>query len=328
MASCPNIEEARQTLSTGLRKMDAAEQRRLDLQVKVQEACREQLEVVIQKVDAAEKMKEEKRQAKHQKIIQKELELQERLRAREEEELEDEESSAEGHELSPRKQGVRGPSKESHHELRVVEPKKEEIQEEAPSPTSPKIMSYYSKELIVANSRAHKEYVQRCGKLQQAGFEMLAKKQFKVLADAAHIREDDAPAARMRSLHEKYLSENGKGRYKPPSGAVTARTPRRKVPTCGLCERHFPLESLIGSTLGKTLQKIKDSNDLPDLCSASQASGAMTCPTSPSATDRAPDAGTSQVEERILPGVRLYDTEVPLCAACYHRVRISSSSKA
>mmetsp|Transcript_5196 Transcript_5196/g.8822 ORF Transcript_5196/g.8822 Transcript_5196/m.8822 type:complete len:524 (+) Transcript_5196:24-1595(+) len=329
--------DAKQTIGVRQRKMEAAEHRRQDLHLKVQEACREQMETVWQKVDVAERKKEEKRQERHQIIIDKAIALQERLaklRGETSSEKEDE-SSGEGHEQSPRKQaGARGSTKESHpHDSKAPTEKKEEVVEEVlQGGSSQQIISYDSKELIVANSKAHKDYVQRCGRIQQAGFEMQTKKHFKVLADAAVVDENnDPPVARMRSLHAKHIMEGPKRRQRmqeaKASGSSSARTPRQMVPTCGLCQRHFPLKNLIGSALNKTLQKVKEElkGSESELCSTPQASAAVV-PTSPTASDR-PDAQASKAEDKILPGVRLYDTEIPLCAACYHRVRICSSSK-
>lgn len=329
--------DAKQTMGVRQRKMEAAEHRRQDLHLKVQEACREQMETVWQKVDVAERKKEEKRQERHQIIIDKAIALQERLaklRGETSSEKEDE-SSGEGHEQSPRKQaGARGSTKESHpHDSKAPTEKKEEVVEEVlQGGSSQQIISYDSKELIVANSKAHKDYVQRCGRIQQAGFEMQTKKHFKVLADAAVVDENnDPPVARMRSLHAKHIMEGPKRRQRmqeaKASGSSSARTPRQMVPTCGLCQRHFPLKNLIGSALNKTLQKVKEElkGSESELCSTPQASAAVV-PTSPTASDR-PDAQASKAEDKILPGVRLYDTEIPLCAACYHRVRICSSSK-
>lgn len=329
--------DAKQTIGVRQRKMEAAEHRRQDLHLKVQEACREQMETVWQKVDVAERKKEEKRQERHQIIIDKAIALQERLaklRGETSSEKEDE-SSGEGHEQSPRKQaGARGSTKESHpHDLKAPTEKKEEVVEEVlQGGSSQQIISYDSKELIVANSKAHKDYVQRCGRIQQAGFEMQTKKHFKVLADAVVVDENnDPPVARMRSLHAKHIMEGPKRRQRmqeaKASGSSSARTPRQMVPTCGLCQRHFPLKNLIGSALNKTLQKVKEElkGSESELCSTPQASAAVV-PTSPTASDR-PDAQASKAEDKILPGVRLYDTEIPLCAACYHRVRICSSSK-
>mmetsp|Transcript_20460 Transcript_20460/g.45136 ORF Transcript_20460/g.45136 Transcript_20460/m.45136 type:complete len:527 (+) Transcript_20460:29-1609(+) len=332
--------DAKQTIGVRQRKMEAAEHRRQDLHLKVQEACREQMETVWQKVDVAERKKEEKRQERHQTIIDKAIALQERLaklRGETSSEKEDE-SSGEGHELSPRKQaGVRGSTKESHADSKISKAteKKEVVEEEAlQGGSSQQIISYDSKELIVANSKAHKDYVQRCGKIQQAGFDMQTKKHFKVLADAAVIDEkNDPPVARMRSLHAKHIMEGPKRRQRmqeaTASGSSSARTPRQMVPTCGLCERRFPLKNLIGSALNKTLQKVKEElkgSESMEFCSTPQASAAVV-PTSQTATERPADAQASQAEDKILPGVRLYDTEIPLCAACYHRVRICSSSK-
>jgi len=312
------------TVGISQRKMEAAEQRRQDHQFKVQEACREHMETVPQKVELGEMKKEEKRQERHQNIIEKAIRLQERLaklRGETSSEKEDD-SSGEGYEQSPRKQAGRLASKESHPlDSKAPTEKKEEVQEEeAQGGSSPRIISYRSKELILANSKAQRDYVQKCGSLQEAGVYMQTTKHFKVLADAAVVNpQSDPPVKRMRSLHEKYLLEGPKRRQRMlearASAASSARTPRRMIPTCGLCERHFPLKNLVGSALNKTLQKVKE--DLRGSDSLDSIEGGA-----PS-----PDPSDALQADRLLPGVRLYDTEIPLCAACYHRVRICSSSK-
>ncbi|CAJ1359712.1 unnamed protein product [Effrenium voratum] len=301
-----NQKDARCVAAASQRKTEAAEQRRREQQQKVQDSCREQMEVVLQKVDEAERKRMEKRRAKLVQVLEKAA----RVWPKPPEEEED--SSAEG-EMSSDKV-TRGPSKESQHESKL-QPSNSETKVEPVSPSS-KMICYDSKELILANGRAHTDYVRRCAHLQQASYDMMTKKHFKAFLAGATKEDEEPRARRMRSLHAKYILENRDSHHKSTdsksSGSQTARSPRRRhVPTCGLCERPFPLENLIGSAPTKTLQRIKEKEgrDQPTLNhSSSQASGAQT-----------------EVEDRVLPGVRLYDAELPLCAACYHRVRISNS---
>mmetsp|Transcript_12437 Transcript_12437/g.29641 ORF Transcript_12437/g.29641 Transcript_12437/m.29641 type:complete len:537 (+) Transcript_12437:81-1691(+) len=335
-------QDARKTANTVQRKMREAEERRTALHKEVTHAKREQMEVVLEKVDRAERERQQRRQAKHEEILQKALELEIRLAERAREKEGDKESS-EG-EPSPRRQGERGKalprgsSKESKalDDSKSQQEKKEETsaeKDEASEKACPPIC-YDSKELIHANNRVHKDYVRRCANLNQAGIDMLTKKQFKALADAASSKEpgqDDPYCFRMRSLHNHYIKE-GKG--KPTSPIRSARTPRRKVPTCGLCERHFPLESLVGSASQRMLQRLKQTESRGELLvdvlkSNSQVPGAVASPASPTMSERAADGGGVQTkaEDRMLPGVRLYDAGLPLCAACYHRVRICSSQQ-
>jgi len=337
--------ESRQVDKTVKRKMQAAETRRQALQQKVQETAREHLEAVPEKVELAEKKRQKERQDKLDKILEKAEKLEQRLASRALDAEEDMESS-EGEASSPRRPGerskvsTRGLSKEmktAEDAKAQLEKKEETAQEKHEEPTSevsPRIC-YDSKDLIAANSRIHRDYVHRLANLQQAGEDMLTKKQFKALESGASGNDgySDAYSFRIRSLHQHYIKE-GKGKISSPKRS--ARTPRRRVPTCGLCERPFPLESLVGNASQKMLRKLKEAeNQGPDLLdrprgghkdlprSNSQVSGAVASPTSPTLTERPAESLAAQ--DKVLPGVRLYDAELPLCAACYHRVRICSS---
>ncbi|CAJ1448068.1 unnamed protein product [Effrenium voratum] len=170
-------------------KTEAAEQRRREQQQKVQDSCREQMEVVLQKVDEAERKRMEKRRAKLVQVLEKAA----RVWPKPPEEEED--SSAEG-EMSSDKV-TRGPSKESQHESKL-QPSNSETKVEPVSPSS-KMICYDSKELILANGRAHTDYVRRCAHLQQASYDMMTKKHFKAFLAGA-TKEDEEPRARRMRL--------------------------------------------------------------------------------------------------------------------------------
>eukprot|EP00931_Biecheleriopsis_adriatica_P003498 TRINITY_DN10522_c0_g1_i1.p1 TRINITY_DN10522_c0_g1~~TRINITY_DN10522_c0_g1_i1.p1 ORF type:complete len:560 (-),score=153.77 TRINITY_DN10522_c0_g1_i1:133-1779(-) len=225
--------------------------------------------------------------------------------------------------------------------------KAEDKKQEEHGPASPRIC-YDSRELIDANNRAHKDYVRRNADLQQAGQRMMTNKKFKTLADAAASKEDsteDPASARLRSLHKAYIAQEGKGRggghgESTTSGSATARTPRKELNrdtkrTCGLCEREFLFENLTGSAKHGTLQKLKNSPVGMHLHSSGrtrrlvlghQDSGhALHQTLIGQASERSlADASNASEKAKNIPGVRLYDTDVPLCAACSYRVRIEA----
>lgn len=186
-----------------------------------------------------------------------------------------------------------------------------------------------------ATMRAHKEYIRRLEEIREADRKMMVTKKFKSVADAALSQEykiSDVCSTRMRSLHNMYIGKKLKdsSTMSSASGASTARTPRReKHHSCGLCERDFPLEHLVGSALQKNLTRLR--NTVPDSCLPPAARGKK-----PMVADESPPqalvrASTMNflaeerpivpVSTKVIPGDSLYDHEVPLCPSCYHFVR-------
>jgi hypothetical protein len=242
--------EARQAVKTETervdRKLREAEQRRNVQMQKRVDTQRQQMEVVNQKVTECEERREKLREERHQRIVEKAEQYQQRTRRPRlatEEEADDEsvDGSRDGQDVrqgSKPKRGMLPKHTQTQMDLQGggasenKEKEKEKKQEDGHSPARPPI-SYDSKELVDANNRAQKEYLRKVTDQQQANYAAFSRKKFKTLADDALIKQDsiDDPCfVRMRSLHTTYIEKSkGKASSNPPADAKQGTAGGRDV---------------------------------------------------------------------------------------------------
>eukprot|EP00933_Yihiella_yeosuensis_P037400 TRINITY_DN31328_c0_g1_i1.p1 TRINITY_DN31328_c0_g1~~TRINITY_DN31328_c0_g1_i1.p1 ORF type:complete len:579 (+),score=151.73 TRINITY_DN31328_c0_g1_i1:84-1820(+) len=206
-------------------------------------------------------------------------------------------------------------------------------------------VSHHSQELITANQRAHRDYVRKLADLRQAEYHMMSKKHFKSMAESALSKQDNETeicSVRMRSIHNMYFGQKEKTakdsssktdaspQSKEKSGASTARTPRKeRILPCGLCEREFPPENLVGSAMKKTILKLTHKYHDKSRRSAEgrkkvKTEEATLLPGELSQSRlevNGKDTQSKGGDSRATPGARLYDCEVGLCGSCYQFVR-------
>eukprot|EP00927_Polykrikos_kofoidii_P034641 TRINITY_DN29352_c0_g1_i1.p1 TRINITY_DN29352_c0_g1~~TRINITY_DN29352_c0_g1_i1.p1 ORF type:complete len:544 (+),score=115.48 TRINITY_DN29352_c0_g1_i1:229-1860(+) len=185
----------------------------------------------------------------------------------------------------------------------------------------------WSKEVVDANNRAQKDYIQKCSDLQQAASQMLTQKNFKSLADEASKMEskDDAQTRHMKWLHSRIVAEKSKqskdtmatlsiggGGFDgitASSGSMTDRGSRRRLVQCGLCERDFTTDAIVGSALRRVINVFRRGGPQQDEKSTqSDKAGHVDLPET---LEGASTRSTVQSP--------LYDYALPLCTAC-HRI--------
>lgn len=202
------------------------------------------------------------------------------------------------------------------------------------------------KELIDANVRVQKEYVRRCHDLEKDKHDMLTHKQFKSLAETAKTLGDKFEGGytrKMRSLHRMYINPKTREDKSPaasasPRGGASSSTasaqptPRKplslKLKPCGLCDREYPVESLEGSALRRTVEKFRQQMPcLPRDGRWAEGRGAFGPSNDNMKKVHSMSEGdgltTSQNSKSERPGESLYDYEVRLCTACWNFIRIA-----
>jgi len=309
------------------RKQKEAEKRRNEAQQQVSDKYKAHMGYVMAQVEDAERRREEVRQARHQKIIDKARSFQNKNGPKDQDTEQQDDDMSEGSHGNERN----GKSREveraraaapSHPQEAQAEEKKANAEnatnpEDGAGPSSPRF-TYNSKEVVEANMRAKKEYWRQNQKLQEARAKMEQSKKFTKLADDALSKDGDIPSAqhtRLRNLHTTHIVQ-GKGKAGgSPSGSQSARTPRQalKMRKCGLCEREFPHDALVGNAKQSILSKIKQ--DQPTNIRFSVAE--MVKPNNSEFSH----SRTSVELEKFVPVTKLYDRDVAVCASCFHTVR-------
>lgn len=354
-----NYEAKHNLLQTVEQKIQQADSRRQEYQGQISELLRQHGEQINQKVnecltareqlrqDKAKQLFEKARQYRDHKGSRKSLELQVEGESGEEVQVTQIETTAEPpHRPHRRTFGTSAtaahrPTTElssSQQRPDMSTTQKSDQFRTAKATEDPPRHEKKQQEHIEATMRAHKDYIRRLEEIREADRKMMVTKKFKSVADAALSQEDkisDVCSTRMRSLHNMYIGKGLKdsSTMSSASGASTARTPRReKHHSCGLCEREFPLEHLVGSALQKNLMRLR--NTLPDsrLPPAARAKkpmiGAEESPrqalvrsSTMNLLEERPSPIIPTVSTKVSPGDSLYDHEVPLCPSCYHFVR-------
>jgi len=191
---------------------------------------------------------------------------------------------------------------------------------------------FNSKELVDLNNDAAKDYVLRYKELDDAKFKMQNNKKYKVLSEGAAGQPDDYRTSRLRAVHQTYMAT--KPKQKEPDTPISVRGDKRPVARttprtlrCGLCEKEFAPEHLVGSALRRTIERMRhQSPNLPK--TPSQAP-------SPRKSQYYSEGGyedghtgeehTSVAHKPATKKQSLYDYEVKLCVNCDIFVRIAST---
>lgn len=192
------------------------------------------------------------------------------------------------------------------------------------------------RDLKETNAQVHKEYVAKCADLSSAAHKMQTKNRFKALADAASELEDDWKSARLKAVHQTLVNKKPKEQNKDVP--ISTRGSRRPVArsarmlTCGLCEREFPPEHLVGSALRRTVERFRqqqpnapkhkvmsarEKNETYQSHQSYQSEGRESSPDHHRGHPNAQRSGSSKS--------LLYDYEVKLCVNCDIFIRIAST---
>jgi hypothetical protein len=355
-----NYEAKHNLLQTVEQKIQQADSRRQEYQCQISELLRQHGEQINQKVNECLTAREQLRQDKAQRLLEKARQYRDHKGSRKSLEVQVEGESGEEVQVTqiettaepPQRPHRRtfGTSASAAHrpttELSSSQPRpdmsttqKSDQFRTAKATEDPPRHEKKQQEHIEATMRAHKDYIRRLEEIREADRKMMVTKKFKSVADAALSQEDkisDVCSTRMRSLHNMYIGKGLKdsSTMSSASGASTARTPRReRNHSCGLCEREFPLEHLVGSALQRNLMRLR--NTVPDsrLPPAARGKkpmiGAEESPrqalvrssTMNLLVEERPSPIIPTVSTKVSPGDSLYDHEVPLCPSCYHFVR-------
>lgn len=184
-----------------------------------------------------------------------------------------------------------------------------------------------NKEMIDFNAQVQKDYFNRISEVGEARNKMHCNKKYKAMAEAVSSSEEDFRGARLKAVYQDFVTPKTKEprQDKPISTRGTERPVARqpRTMTCGLCEREFPLDHLVGSALRQSVEKMRHLN--PKLSMAPMS--AREKPNSSRAFDDAGDGRASSAQGRTSRGDKksLYDYEVKLCVNCDIFLRISSS---
>jgi len=315
---------ARLSIEDVSRKQKEAEKRRNEAQQQVADKYKAHMDHVMAQVEDAERRREEVRQARHQKILDKarSFEYKNGPKDQDTEQQDDDVSEgSHGNERNGKSREIERARAAAPQEVQAEE-KKDDAEnakkpEDGAGPSSPRF-TYNSKEVVEANMRAKKEYWRQNHKLQEARAKMEQSKKFTKLADDALSKDDDianAEHTRLRTLHTTYIMQ-GKGKAGgSPGGSQTARTPRQalRIHKCGLCEREFPHDALVGNAKQSVLSKIKQDQTTKIRFSVAEL-------VKPNNSEFS-HTRTSVELEQFVPGAKLYDRDVAVCASCFHTVR-------
>merc|ERR1719253_660029 len=153
---------------------------------------------------------------------------------------------------------------------------------------------------------------------------MTRTKRYKAFADNAPVNHEDADvrSRRLKIVHQTYVASKPKEARQdvPISTRSTQRPAVRSTPRtmrCGLCDREYPVDHLVGSALKRTIQRIKSPNKTPRKTEhlefgEDQEYDGYSSERKPPSPSRSATRG-------------LYDHEVKLCVNCDIFVRITSS---
>lgn len=314
-------QDRRECLKTRAQKLKDAEEVRQKRNDQVQQAARESTERQKQKIELIRKEEEDRIQEKRQMLIDKMSAAERRLQ-----------ENSRQDSLTAREQQSQKPS--------VAEKKRQ--QEAAPAKIEERgrgtqMTSTWSKELIEANTQAHKDYYQRDHALREAEHGMLMKKRYKKLEEGAKEDEQDIATSRLRSVHNMYIAQKPR-EPQNKDAPISSRSSVRPSPRpprhgrCGLCEREYPIENLVGSALRRTVERLRhQSPNLPKTGRGVKERQAF-CQNPENAEGAAHTAQGSVITDEIVETAKsslerggLYDYEVRLCINCDIFVRIAST---
>merc|ERR1719174_1252963 len=244
-----------------------------------------------------------------------------------------------------------------------VVPKLEERQEKKEKGPPLKAPSSNSKELVELNDRAHKDYMLRRKEMDDARYKMSNTKKYKALAETVAELSDDDLSRRLRGIHQAHLAPKQKEKEKEkerkkradssPSSSRSSSRKRDRYPKaearslprvmrCGLCEREYPSDQMVGSAWSKKIQRLKrQKSSSPPISPKKLELEAPISPKTVASTRRSAatdcEEGDSSSSSPQVPNGKkpssppgrkresLYDYEVKLCAKCDIFVRIASS---
>eukprot|EP00929_Paragymnodinium_shiwhaense_P067886 TRINITY_DN34119_c0_g1_i1.p1 TRINITY_DN34119_c0_g1~~TRINITY_DN34119_c0_g1_i1.p1 ORF type:complete len:565 (-),score=195.34 TRINITY_DN34119_c0_g1_i1:47-1741(-) len=201
-------------------------------------------------------------------------------------------------------------------------------------------------DVLDVNNRVKKDYVQKCSELKSAAHNMLAHKRYKGLADeAAKVedpKKDNSEMRKLRWVHERYAANKSTQESSTsssnvhPSGAMTERSHRsdqvKHLQPCGMCERHFSSDFLVGHILKSVLHKLRrdfERHGSPRLDSTGESQGVQENPSRAvsghqdvQAKEPSSQAEVEKFSARGRPKAELYDYALPLCTACHQLVSL------
>jgi len=182
--------------------------------------------------------------------------------------------------------------------------------------------TFYSKELIDLNNQAHKEYLLRRKELHNARDNMNINKRYKTLAEGAAGQNEGYRSERLKAVQQSQIEKAKKEPSSPISRAVAK--PARATPrnhACGLCEKEFPFDHLVGSVLRRNIERMRAERK-GRLASGTRKSGHHTDFADEGAEQA---ASPKQAASPASKSTSLYDYEVKLCVNCDISVRMASS---
>lgn len=205
-------------------------------------------------------------------------------------------------------------------------------QEDERKTHSPTIPTFHSQELVDLNNQAHRDYMMRRKELDTASQKMNVQKRYKAVADGALPgASEDYRSARLKGVCQTHMASKPKEPKKDTP--ISTRGAQRPTPRaiarplkCGLCDREYPTDHLVGSALRRTIERLRHQSPKLSKEAPRRRSAA-------GAPDNGEDSGDGNSRGSIQrqptspsnkkPG--LYDYEVKLCVNCDIFVRIAST---
>lgn len=186
-----------------------------------------------------------------------------------------------------------------------------------------------SQDLVDFSAQVQKDYFVRVMDVDEARHKMHVNKRFKAVADGASGMEADLRVGRLKSVYQDLVAPKTKEpREDVPISTRGAQRPVARPPkttACGLCEREFTSDHLVGSALRQTVEKMRYLN--PKLSRVPMS--AREKPSANRSHDDAADAhaprSSPQATTHRGDKQSLYDYEVRLCVNCDIFLRIAST---
>mmetsp|Transcript_28328 Transcript_28328/g.49485 ORF Transcript_28328/g.49485 Transcript_28328/m.49485 type:complete len:528 (-) Transcript_28328:114-1697(-) len=317
-------QDRHEKLSARAQKQRDASEVREKRNEQVRQAAREATDKWTQKVEQRRQEDEDRIKHKAQQIVDKAQAVEERLK----------ESRQEA--MSARDQRSQNSSTMESRKPQDASPRLEERSKGPPIVPWAEDLKKSNK----ANTQAHKDYFQKISDLKEAEHRMRSQKRYKKLEEGARDNEEDMDTVRLRSLHNMYIAQK-KPEAKDKDSPVSARSSVRPSPRqprhgrCGLCEREYPVENLVGSALRRTVERLRHQS--PKRLKSSRA-GKERQAVWQQSLENADGAGhgnasgNTVITDEIVENARsdrerpgLYDYEVKLCVNCDIFVRITST---